>query len=98
MRKGPNPRSITDAERPWIEAWSPKVEVRLMDLIAERYDWATALPIAGYLSARKAGKSGAAISAQNTRARYRKILAELNDEGLSPNWSSGTQQELGRAS
>lgn len=98
MRKGPNPRSITDAERPWIEAWSPKLHLRLMELIAERHDWQMAFCVAGYVAARKAGHASAAVTSQATRAKYRKILAELNAEGLSPNWASGEQPPLSRAS
>jgi hypothetical protein len=72
--------------------------MRLMKLVADRHGWPYALSMGGYLSARKAGLSGADITGQATRARYRKILAELNAEGLSPDWATGTQQQLSRAS
>jgi hypothetical protein len=76
-----NPRSITDAERPWLEAWSLPVQVQLINLVRQRASNDVALALAGWLTGKYAGQDLAGMA---TKASYRKILRGLAAEGLAP--------------
>jgi hypothetical protein len=83
-----NPRSITDAERPWIDAWSENVGAQLTAEVAKRYSFTVAAGLSTYVRARAAGNRSDIVS-RSTLAKYRKILLELNDEGLAPPPTNG---------
>jgi hypothetical protein len=80
-----NPRSLTPEERPWLEAWSLDTQEQLVDAFVTRLDLAVvqAWAVAQYLASRAQGKPSAVVSSA-TRARYRKLLRELADAGVSP--------------
>lgn len=82
-----NPRSITDAERPWLDAWSLPVQVQLLNLVKARVGNEVALSMAGWLTAKHDGQD---LGSMATRARYRKILRELAAEGVTPDPSSSS--------
>lgn len=74
---GMNPRSVTDAERPWIEAWSPETRDLLIEqLTSKGCSHPLAWSIAGYLAAR-AGGGPPSVVAKTTRAGYRRLLIGL---------------------
>jgi hypothetical protein len=78
-----NPRSITEAERPWLEQWHRlEVQGALIEAVRERHGNQQALGIAGYIGAKANGLVDKTDS--KTRARYRKVLDELQAKGITP--------------
>lgn len=88
-----NPRSITDVEAVYLKHWSRQVRGRLFDQLSQRYNGAKACSIIGYLDLRKGGWPSSIVS-HDAKASYRRALAELDAEGLSPRWATGSQEEL----
>jgi hypothetical protein len=73
-----NPRSITDAERPFVERLTLADQADLIARVRSLgYADSTALGLAGWLAAKAAGLPDR--SAQPTRAKYRRILQEVRD-------------------
>lgn len=77
-----NPRSITDAERPWIEGWSNDAHKALFRAVRDRYTPRMALNVCSYVSTRAVGEHPAV--SQTAKAEYRRILAGLAEEGVTP--------------
>lgn len=78
-----NPRSITEPERPWIENWSPDAHRVLLDAVRQRETARMALNVCSYIGARALGERSDIVGAPS-RTQYRRILAELADEGITP--------------
>jgi hypothetical protein len=73
-----NPRSITDAERPFVERLTLDDQADLIRRVRDLgYADGTALGLAGWLAAKAAGLDDESSSA--TRAKYRRILQEVKD-------------------
>lgn len=77
-----NPRSVTDAERPWIEHWSPDAHVVLLREVRSRYSNRLGLSVCSYVATRAYGEDDGVSGPQ--KAEYRKILDELADAGVTP--------------
>jgi hypothetical protein len=79
-----NPRSITDTEWRYLASWDkPETQAELVKHLMARKGPRYALAIPGYLTARAAGLPASVVS-DGAKARYRKILAELIEDGLAP--------------
>jgi len=89
-----NPRSITDEERPWLDAWDdPTTQLHLIErarALDVPYANDQALALAGYLAA-KAGGLADETSA-GTRSKYRRLLRSIG----APSPNGGRRRKAAR--
>jgi hypothetical protein len=91
-----NPRSITDAERPWLDDWTPGTQRILIRVLRGRgHPNAMTLGIIGMITAKALGEPDG-LSMQ-TRATYRKALRQLAEAGITPPGARGNVVELADA-
>lgn len=91
-----NPRSITDAERPWLDNWTPGTQRILIRALRGRgHPNNMALGIIGMITAKALGEpDGLSFGA---RAKYRNALRQLAEGGITPPGSRSTVVELADA-
>ena len=88
-----NPRSITDAERPWLDNWTPgTIRILIRALRGQGHSNPLAFGILGMLTAKALGEPDG-LSMQS-RATYRKALRALADAGVTPPAARSTVVEL----
>lgn len=92
MTAAVNPRSITDAEKPWLDGGLSTANIAYIQDQARRlgHSEPIVLGLGGWLIVKATG--GEDKTAAPTRARYRKILRQLNDEA----YPGGTGGRSGR--
>jgi len=91
-----NPRSITDAERPWLDDWTPGTQRILIRALRGRgHSNAIMFGIMGMITAKALGEpDGLSFGA---RARYRAALRQLADAGVTPPGARANVVELADA-
>jgi hypothetical protein len=78
-----NPRSITNAERPWLEAWSLQTQKALLRALRDHGERnAVAFGVLGLITAKALGEPDGL--SMGTRATYRKVLRDLAAAGVTP--------------
>lgn len=90
-----NPRSITDDEAPWIEACKTDPAAThnvLFEAITDQVSAEMARNVWSYVSTRAFGKDPRV--SQTVKVGYRKILAQLADEGVTPPPPRGMRPEV----
>jgi hypothetical protein len=91
-----NPRSITDAERPWLADWTPGTQRVLIRALRGRgHPNNMAFGILGMITAKALGEPDGLSN--DTRVRYRKALRQLADAGITPPGNRGNVVELADA-
>jgi hypothetical protein len=80
-----NPRSVTDAERPWLLSWSTDAQRELLrGLRAAGHSNAVTLGVLGFLTARALGEPDGLAPQQ--RSEYRKALKALGPPIMLVAW------------